>query len=102
MVLAGTYLLNNVNQNTTGEAFALSSDLSHTLAISATSMGGGTITLQFSLDGVNNWFDIKDDSGAIYSFIEPTVKSNISLKGIFIRAVLSGATNPSNIYVKLA
>ena len=89
-----TVLLNGVVEDTTGEAFG--SNGSDAMFAFVGTFGGGTVTIQISLDGVV-WSTLRDSSGAdveitaqVQDVYAVKIKSDYS-----VRAVLSGSTTPS-------
>ena len=92
-------LLQNISADTVGEA--LSGDgKSKQLLVSATDFGGGSVTLEVSLDKTN-WAPLtKGGVPAVYT-ANATDYARVVGMATYIRATLSGSTNPSNLNVFL-
>lgn len=95
------YLLKNVSANTTGDAFQADGGCK-TLLIDAVDLGGGSVTLEVRRAGAGEWVipALPDGSDAI--FIKNTfLKFDFASQGLELRAKLTGATNPSALWVTL-
>lgn len=66
----------------------------------ATSFGGGTVTIQVTPDNGTNWFPARTSDGIQATFTQSDMR-NIYVRGTHIRAVLNGATSPSDLSVKV-
>lgn len=90
-------LLCNVNANITGDNF-FTDGSQEVLAVYATSFGGGTVTVESSPDGII-WITLKKIPGntpATFTENEMTVCYEVPMS-YYIRARLTGATNPLNV-----
>ncbi|MCE3267829.1 MAG: hypothetical protein K0R49_81 [Burkholderiales bacterium] len=96
----GTPLLYQVSQDTVGNPVPIQNQTPHTLAIQAADFGGGTVTIEWSLDAAT-WNPLLDSAGQPAAFTENTLKVGISFCGIYLRASLAGSTNPQNLTVTL-
>ena len=99
--MAGTTLLDAVDANTTGTGIC-GNQKRLVAYVWGTDFGGGTVTIQSSPDEGATWFTCKhfaDDDDATF-----TEKECVELQAVgqdaWIRAVLSGATDPVDVSVK--
>ena len=93
-------LLDNVNVNTTGDPF-IGKGAGQTLLITADDLGGGSVSLETSLNKTTGWTPVFYDGAP---FVVTTVGAYYLRKnaqGLYMRAVLSGATGASNVTVAL-
>ena len=98
-------LLDAVDANTTGASFEIvgnnargSTQSFRSVFVYADSWGGGTVTIQVSPDNGSNWFTARLDDSTQASFTASDMK-NALIRGTLIRAILTGATSPSNVTV---
>ena len=94
--ILGTPLLNQVNVDTTGDAVSVLSKSAHTIAVQAANFGGGTVTIEWSLDG-DTWSQLLDNASQPLSFTQNTVKAGLTFIGIYIRARLYGSTGAQGV-----
>lgn len=96
-----TYLLQNVNANTVGTGVALAYTSRSANVIVSGTLGGGTVTLQVSLDNIN-WASLANEEGTIIPITAPIGFPLTNLApGQFIRASLAGAGGASGVNVAL-
>jgi hypothetical protein len=93
-------LLNDVNQNTTGTGIETDGS-SKTLLVWVTavtgSFGGGSVTIEASGDNGTTWIPLTI-GGNVVAFTANAVEAIDYLgQNMFIRASLSGATNPLHV-----
>lgn len=98
--ILGTPLLYQVNEDTIGNPVAIQNQASHTLAIQAANFGGGTVTIEWSLDALA-WNPLLDFNEQPAIFTQNTLKVGLTFTGIYLRASLSGSTNAKNITVTI-
>ena len=101
-----TMLLTNVSANVDGDDVKLPdyggplNDGIYSIFCWATSFGGGTVTIQVSPDGVT-WFTARSVNENQVTFTQGDVKTAY-LKGVFVRARLTGASGASGLNVGIA
>jgi hypothetical protein len=96
-----TPLLNNVNVDTVGEPLPIFATKPHTLAVQADDLGGGNITIEWSVDA-DSWDTLIDTSGNLAIYTQNVLKVNLTFESIYLRATLSGSTNAQNVFVGIS
>lgn len=97
-------LLNAVTTNTTGRAIQmppLTVQKSYNFVVSSSNFGSGTVQLQISQDGLTNWITPTYSGTALSITANGTWSVPILNGGLYVRAVLSGATSPSPVTAAL-
>lgn len=92
------YLLNDVNEDTTGDAVR-GIGCSLLIQISFTSLGGGSITIQGTMDNGDHWITLTYGGNPAIFTAEGIYKMDYVGKTLQIRGVLSGATSPELVRV---
>lgn len=99
--MSGSTLLDSVSADATGTGIC--ANQKHLVVyVWGTDFGGGTVTIQCSPDMGTTWFTCKhaaDDDNATFISSEYVELQPIG-NGAWIRAILSGATNPVDVSVK--
>ena len=96
-LVLGTPLLHMVNANVIGRKVPIQNTFTHTLAAQG-NFGGGQVNIEWSLDGAG-WSPLLDKNGQRVAFTTNTLKVGLSFNCIYLRAILTGATNPQNVTV---
>lgn len=100
--MVGTVLLlNGVTEDTDGEA-VFGDGSAKNLQVNSTDFGGGTVSIQGSLDSGTTWITLLKDDGNPASF---TSNAFFGIRQfnptVLVRAVLDGATDPDPVYVRM-
>lgn len=97
-------LLDSVSVNTNGSPFPIQDKTIKNIYVSATSFGGGTVTIQWSLDPdalTPIWTTAKDIFGTDMVFTANKNVTTLSLYGAYYRAILTGSSGASNVCARL-
>ena len=98
--ILGTPLLYQVNKDTVGNAVPIQNQSPHTLAVQAANFGGGTVTVEWSLDAIT-WNPLLDNNAQPATFTQNTLKVGLTFNSIYLRASLAGSTNAQNVTVTI-
>lgn len=97
----GTPLLYEVNQDTVGNSVAIQNQSLHTLAVQAVDFGGGSVSMEWSLDGVL-WNQLLDNAQQPAVFKQNSLWTGLSFNGIYLRASLFGSKNAKSVTVTIS
>ncbi len=96
--ILGTPLLYQINKDTVGNPVSFQNQISHTLAVQAVSFGGGTVTVEWSIDAIT-WSPLLDINNNPAVFTQNALNVGLTFNSIYLRASLSGSTNAQNVTV---
>lgn len=97
-LILGTPLLYKITQDTVGEPVVFQNNNTHTLAVQAEDFGGGTVTIEWSLDAVT-WTTLVDSAGQSAVFTANALKVGLTFKSIYLRASLADSSGAKNLNV---